>query len=79
MTSNPFPFKGLEGGWSYGAWEDGYASTTGVNPYLPDNEQLGEHWQAGYDAGLHDMGEKLGRNKREREKRNAYFNNLYWP
>lgn len=78
MKKSPNPFTPI-GGWSYDAWEAGYASTTGVNPWLPENEALGESWQLGYETSLHDKGESLGRDKREKELRDKYFDDLYWP
>lgn len=50
-TKNPFPNKD---GWSYLAWEEGYLAEKNNNPYLPENEQLGEFWQDGYEAKIYD-------------------------
>lgn len=74
-TPNPFPFKG----WSHAAWQEGYVSANGVNPYLPENEMLGENWQDGYAARLHDVGESLGRTKTDQKKQEAYIDMLYFP
>ena len=52
-TDNPFNHNTK--GWSYHAWDEGYTSAKDeTNPYLPDNEALGDFWQNGREQAILD-------------------------